>query len=111
MKVAKLTFFAHISNAQPTNRKMLLFAEKFVPYNAAYITLSTGIFNENMRGAATSAGYFYLNETGEQFTNFVTLAKPLSPLLPSGLPPATTNQAGQKRARDVDPFDADSFRL
>ncbi len=88
---------------------MLLFAEKLVPYNAAYITLITDMNNLHMQGAATGAGYFYLNETGEQFTNYVTLAKPLPPLIRGGL--LSHSDVGQKRGRAVDPFDVDSFRL
>ncbi len=87
---------------------MHLFAEKLVPYNAAYITLSTGNDNLTMQRAATAAGYFFLNETGNWFTDFVTLAKPLPPLVAGGL--LSVPDIGQKRRRAIDPFDTDSFR-
>ncbi len=87
---------------------MLLFAEKLVPYNTAYITLITEDTNLKMQHAATSVGYYYLNWSGEMFLKYVTLIKPISPFLFGDS--EIGDSVGAKRKFDIDPFDVSSFQ-
>ena len=66
--------------------RMLLFAEKLVPYNEAYIKLQTQVKNTGMQKAALKAGYFYLYPEHKKvdFENpecWIEMAKPVSPYL------------------------------
>ena len=94
---------------------MLLFAERVLSWNAAYMTLLTQTNNSAMQRAAQKAGYFVLKgpHVGKNFYSIVFI-KPLSPLLLDEEELAeleSQNTAGGRRSRAMDPFALETFGM
>ncbi len=96
---------------------MLLFAERVLSWNAAYMTLLTQTNNSAMQRAAQKAGYFVLKgpHVGQFFFSIVFI-KPLSPLLLDEDELAAIEAkntvgegGGRRREREIDPFALETF--